>query len=82
MILDAQKELNTLFSLIQKNYSESIALQIDKEVKKFISKALAEARKVLNKKMATLHRIAQELIKKETLEQKEFYALLTSPSRS
>ena len=65
------KEIST-----QKNYSESIALQIDREVKKFISKALAEARKVLNKKMTTLHRIAQELIKKETLEQKEFYALL------
>ena len=65
------KEIST-----QKNYSENIALQIDREVKKFISKALVEARKVLNKKIATLHRIAQELIKKETLEQKEFYALL------
>ena len=65
------KEIST-----QKNYSENIALQIDKEVKKFISKGLAEARKILNKKMATLHRVAQELIKKETLEQKEFYSLL------
>jgi len=71
------KEIST-----QKNYSENIALQIDKEVKKFISKALNEAKKILSNKLETLHRIAQELIKKETLEQKEFYALLTSPSRS
>ncbi len=59
-----------------KNYSESIARQIDQEMKKFISKALLTAKKILGQKIATLHRIAQELIKKETLEQKEFYALL------
>jgi len=65
------KEIST-----QKNYSENIALQIDKEVKKFISQALVLARKILNKKIDILHKVAKELIKKETLEQKEFYALL------
>lgn len=59
-----------------KNYSESIAQQIDEEVKKFISKALLLAKKTLSEKLAALHRVAKELIKKETLEQKEFYSLL------
>ncbi|OGN12186.1 MAG: cell division protein FtsH [Candidatus Yanofskybacteria bacterium RIFCSPHIGHO2_02_FULL_43_15c] len=59
-----------------KNYSESIAQQIDQEMKKFISKAVLVAKKVLSEKLEILHRIAKELIKKETLEQKEFYSLL------
>lgn len=59
-----------------KNYSEAVALKIDNEVKKFLTKALASAKHILSKKMAVLHRIAEELIKKETLEQQEFYALL------
>ena len=59
-----------------KNYSESVAQQIDQEVTKFIFKALAAAKKILSQKIAALHRVAQELIKKETLEQKEFYSLL------
>lgn len=60
----------------QRNYSESTAFQIDKEVKKLISKALKSAQHALTKKIKTLHKIAKELIKKETLEQGEFYALL------
>lgn len=60
----------------RKNYSEDIAIKIDHEVKKFITKAMTSAKNILNKKMAVLHRIAGELIKKETLEQQEFYALL------
>lgn len=59
-----------------KNYSESIAQQIDEEVKKLISKAFLVAKKLLAEKLETLHRVAKELIKKETLEQKEFYSLL------
>ena len=59
-----------------KNYSETIAFQIDQEVKKLILKALASAKKVLETKMETLRKIAGELIVKETLEQKEFYALI------
>lgn len=60
----------------QKNYSEDIAHKIDNEIKKLITKALTSAKIVLHKKIDILHRVAQELIKKETLEQKEFYALL------
>jgi len=60
-----------------RNYSETIAYQIDKEVKKLVSKGLATAKKILTQKINTLHKIARELISKETLEQKEFYALIS-----
>ncbi|MEK7659443.1 MAG: ATP-dependent zinc metalloprotease FtsH [Patescibacteria group bacterium] len=60
----------------EKNYSEQIAYLIDKEVKNFISKALKIAKTILGRKLQTLHKIAKELIRKETLEQEEFYALL------
>lgn len=59
-----------------KNYSETLAYQIDVEVKKLISKGLLIAKKVLTQKIDILHKIARELIAKETLEQKEFYALV------
>ena len=59
-----------------KNYSETIAFQIDEEIKKLITKGLASAKKVLTQKLDTLHKIAKELLQKETLEQKEFYALV------
>ena len=59
-----------------KNYSETIAYQIDTEIKKLITKGLNSAKKVLTQKINTLHKIARELISKETLEQKEFYALV------
>ncbi len=60
----------------EKNYSNEIAFQIDSEIKALISRALKKAKETLAKKMATLTKIATELITKETLEQKEFYALL------
>lgn len=59
-----------------KNYSEAIAYQIDKEVKKLVLKGLALAKKTLTSRIDKLNAIAKELIKKETLEQKEFYALV------
>jgi cell division protease FtsH len=58
-----------------KNYSETIAYQIDSEVSRLTTQALKTAKKTLSKKIKVLHTIAKELIKKETLEQKEFYAL-------
>jgi len=65
------KEIST-----QRNYSETIAFQIDEEIKKLITKGLTSAKKVLTQKVAVLHKIAKELISKETLEQKDFYALV------
>lgn len=59
-----------------KNYSETIAFQIDEEIKKLIMKALISTKKVLVQKKDILHKIAKELIIRETLEQKDFYALV------
>ena len=56
--------------------SETIAFQIDVEIKKLITKGLTSAKKVLTTKISILHKIAKELLNKETLEQKDFYALV------
>lgn len=62
--------------MAEKNYSDKIAFLIDQEVKNFISKALKMAKTILGRKLQTLHKIAKELIRKEILEQDEFYGLL------
>ncbi len=63
----------------QKNYSEAVAFQIDEEVNVFFARALATAKAVLTKNIDQLNHIAKVLIEKETLEQKEFYALIDKP---
>jgi cell division protease FtsH len=62
----------------EKNYSEEIAAEIDKEVKLFIDKALEIARKIISSRKQVLKAIADELIKKETIEQEEFDKLVKS----
>ena len=60
----------------QRNYSEEVAAEIDKEVAKFIKNAEATARKILLKKRKLMEKIAQTLIKKETIEREEFERLI------
>jgi len=60
----------------QRNYSEEIAGQIDKEVEKFIRNAENQANDILAKKKSLLEKIAKTLIEKETIEKEEFEALL------
>jgi cell division protease FtsH len=59
----------------QRNYSEKIAAQIDKEVAKFIKEAEEKAKKILSKKRRLLEKIAKTLIEKETIEREEFETL-------
>jgi cell division protease FtsH len=59
-----------------KNYSEKVASEIDAEIKSLVSNAYKKTEKILSSKIKTLHKLAKELIKKETLEKEEFYALL------
>jgi len=61
----------------QRNYSEKIAFQIDKEVEKFIKNAQNQAEKILTQKKKLLEKVAQTLIKKETIEKEEFENLIT-----
>jgi len=60
----------------EKDYSEEVAAQIDKEVAKFIDDAYRTAKKVLTENRARLNLIAKRLIKKETIERKEFERLM------
>ncbi|HPC30816.1 MAG TPA: ATP-dependent zinc metalloprotease FtsH [Candidatus Pacearchaeota archaeon] len=61
-----------------KNYSEEMAEQIDKEVEKIIKVAETETEKLLISHKTLLKKIAETLIKKETLEKEEFDALIKS----
>jgi cell division protease FtsH len=60
----------------EKHYSDATAFEIDKEISKFITKAMKQAQDVITKKGMVLTKIAKALIEKETLEQKEYYALV------
>ncbi len=60
----------------QRDYSEKIAAQIDREVIKFIKSAEVQAKKTLTKKKSLLEKIAKTLIEKETIEKEEFEKLI------
>ncbi len=62
----------------EKNYSEEVAAEIDKEVKSFIDKALQITKKIISSRKQVLKAIADKLIEKETLEQEEFDKLVKS----
>ena len=55
----------------QRNYSEEIASDIDREVYKLITSAYEECRIILSDNIEKLHAIAAALIEKETLEADE-----------
>ena len=60
----------------QRNYSEKVANQIDKEVEKFIKEGEVRAKNILAKKKGLLEKIAKTLIEKETIEREEFEELM------
>jgi len=55
-----------------KNYSEDMSKKIDIQINKFIEKAYIRAKEILKKHRKVLDRVAQSLIKKETLTGEEF----------
>lgn len=62
----------------EKTYSEQVAAKIDKEIEKFVRKSYLRAVKILKQKIDLLKLVANELIKKETLEKEEFLKLIES----
>ena len=58
------------------NYSEATAIKIDEEVNGIINKARKEAEEILTKNRKVLDKIADTLIKKETIEREEFERLV------
>lgn len=59
-----------------KSYSETVATQIDEEIKAFISRAYASAKKIVTSRKKALDAIANALLEKEVLEQEEFNAVI------
>lgn len=62
----------------ERDYSEEVASEIDKEVNSLISKGLATAKKVISSQKALLEKIAKTLLEKEILEHEEFYSITKS----
>ncbi len=59
----------------QRNYSEKTAEAIDAEVKTLVSRAMEVARGIIQKEKASLDKVANVLLEKETIEKEEFAAL-------
>lgn len=55
-----------------RNYSEEVAAEIDKHIRKFIDKAYKRTEEILKKQKALVEKISIDLIKKETLSDEEF----------
>jgi cell division protease FtsH len=66
----------------QRDYSESIAEQIDEEVHTFVSTAYDRALDVLRNNRDRLDTVAQRLIEEETIGREEFLALMGEPPES
>lgn len=62
----------------QRNYSEEVACEIDKEVRRYMEEAYEECRRILTENRDKLELIAQALIERETLSAKELEELLTT----
>ena len=65
------KEIST-----EKDYSEKIAEEIDREVDWFVKKGEQTAKKIITKNKKLLNEIANTLIKRETIEREEFDKLI------
>lgn len=66
------------YNSTQKNFSTQVAFEIDKEVRKIIDDAHAEARRILTEKKADVILIAKSLLDKETITAEEITAILAS----
>jgi len=63
----------------QRNFSDDVAFQIDKEVRKLVEEAHERARQVLLANMEPLHQVAALLIEKETIDGIEIEQFFTEP---
>jgi cell division protease FtsH len=63
----------------QRDYSESVAEKIDKEVRVLVSDAYNKAREILTKYRKQLDLVAQKLLESETLSKEEFEAIFPPP---
>lgn len=59
-----------------RNYSEDVASQIDKEVEEIVLHAYERTEKILAEHIDKLHKVAEELVKREKLTGEEFLKLM------
>ena len=64
----------------QRNYSEEIARQIDREVRRIIENAYNKATELLQQNKSKLEEIADRLLKEETLDSKAFHSMFAEPA--
>jgi len=60
----------------RKNYSEQTAREIDEEVRRIVFECFEKARGILTKHIDDLHRVAEGLLERETLDSEEISILL------
>ncbi len=60
----------------ERNYSETIAVEIDKEVRSIIDECYERSRQILTENRAKMDEIVRVLLEKEMLEREEFLALM------
>jgi cell division protease FtsH len=65
------------FTSRRRDYSETIANQIDDEVRRFVMEGYAEARKLLNENREVLDKLAGGLLDRETLDAEEVDAIVS-----
>jgi cell division protease FtsH len=63
----------------QRDYSEAVAEQIDKEVRRLVSESHAKAQQILLQYRDMLDAVAQKLLETETLSRDEFEAIFPPP---
>ena len=63
------------FGHTSRGYGESVASEIDREVKAIIDECYAKGRKILEEYDGVLHRCAELLLEKEKITREEFEAL-------
>jgi cell division protease FtsH len=63
----------------QRDYSEAVAEMIDREVRRLVSEAYDEARRILTEYRDKLDAVAQRLLEVETISREEFEAIFPSP---
>jgi len=60
-----------------KDYSESTAVLIDREIRRFVTEAYERAKNILTENMDTLHRLALALLERETLTEADIDAIIS-----
>jgi cell division protease FtsH len=63
-----------------RDYSESTAIDIDREVKRIVMENYARAKKLISERVETLHALTNALLEKETLDAPEIEAIINQQS--